>query len=92
MDRVWMLRVLKERIKELERLYRLYVNNTDASGRQLSVSYATVQRSRVKRDLNLCELVLLLLERSDVMFLDHAKAIDGFQKLVTPTDRSRVKV
>lgn len=91
MDRIWMIRMLKERIEELEHLYRLYVNGVDEKGRQLSQGYAALRRSTVKRDLNLCELVLVLLERSDVMFLDHERAIDGFQKLVTPTDRSHYK-
>ena len=91
MDRYYMIRALKDRITELERLYRLFVNGVGADGRQLTPGYANVQRSRVKRDLNMCELVLFLLEHSDVMFLDQAKAIDGFQKLVTPTDRSHYK-
>ena len=91
MDKYWMIRQLKCRIEELRVQYKLYVSNIHpVTGKTVSDSYAAVQRSRIKRDSELCELILLLLESSKTVFISNPKAIAGFTKLVEPNLKPRL--
>ncbi|MBP3622023.1 MAG: hypothetical protein J6J16_09715 [Lachnospiraceae bacterium] len=83
MDRRWMLKVLKERISELEEKYRQYFDCT--TGKSSTYMGAACMRSRIKKDLGVCKLLeAILLQCSDSLVLNSTELENTFNRLVEP--------
>ncbi len=92
MDRARATRDAEERLAELSRRYALLCRGKDEQGRDVAPATAATNRSLVKRDLQLVTLVLELLRRcptKDVPLSDDAE--DGFERLVEPLERHRLR-
>lgn len=82
MNKEYMIYAIKQRIEELESVYRNAVNNRGITGTELSKSAAAVTRHRAKRDICCCRLMLELLNTSKAVFITDEDAITGFTYLI----------
>lgn len=83
MNKEYMLRLIKERIAQLEKKYREYCN-TD-TGPSKSYMGSACLRSRVKKDINTLKLLeCILFFCPDSMTIDNADAEAAFDRLVEP--------
>lgn len=91
MDKEYVLFTLQERIAELKQRYKMLCHLKDEHGNDISNKYtAAVNRTQVKRDLNLCLLVEELITATPgkvCVFSD--EAIEGLERLIEPTERHR---
>ena len=83
MDKDYMLELIEERMKELTLRYKKTMDGTGNKGT------ATVQRARIKKDIQLCLLCKALLESTDDFYTEDEDVIDGFTKLVEPNEKKR---
>ena len=75
-----MLQMLKIRIEELEKKYRMYFD-TD-SGPSKSKSGAACIRSRIKKQLGVLKLLEHIILRSSIVTIDNDDLCAAFMKLV----------
>lgn len=88
MDKEYMLFKVRERIKELERRYRIYCSGKNLKGVELIPATAALKRCEVKRDIQMLILIeQLLMVTSNSVFVTDQDAIDGFNRLVEPNER-----
>lgn len=86
MDKEYMLFKVRERIKELERRYKIYAQGLNLKGQELIPGTAALKRCETKRSIQILMLIETLLITSHAVFIDNEDAIEGFDKLVEPKE------
>lgn len=83
MNKEYMLRLIKERIAQLEKKYREYCNID--SGPSRTYSGSACMRSRVKKDISTLKLLeCILFYCPDSMSVNNPDAEEAFDRLVEP--------
>lgn len=86
MDKEYMLFKVRERIKELERRYKIYVQGLNLKGAELIPGTAALKRCETKRSIQILTLIEYLLLTSNSVFIEDEDALEGFEKLVNPKE------
>lgn len=83
MNKEYMLNLIQFRIKELEKIYRVYFDTEN--GPSKSVTGSACLRSRTKKDLGTLRLLEYILKHcSDTITLDDEELVIAFDRLVEP--------
>lgn len=83
MKKDYLLRMIRQRITELETKYRDYFDLD--TGNSKSYSGAACMRSRIKKDLGTLKLLeCLVMYCPNTMRLDNQEICDAFERLVEP--------
>jgi hypothetical protein len=83
---------VEDRLAELSHRYALLCYSKDEQGRAIAPATAATNRSLVKRDIRALSLVLELLHNvkcEEIPLSDDAE--EGFEKLVEPLERHRLR-
>lgn len=86
MDKEYMLFKVRERIRELERRYKIYATGKNLKGKELIPATAALKRCETKRNLQILILIECLLLTSQAVFIEDENALEGFDKLVEPKE------
>ena len=88
MNKQYMLYRLRERVKILSARYYAACKCQRVDGKKIKEGTASVIRAHCKRDLQILALIEQLLLTSKAVFIEEADAIEGFEKLIEPNERS----
>lgn len=92
MNKEYMLELVRTRIAELEKRYKLACSCKDDNGNDITQGAASAIRTLSKKDLQILMIMeqLLFFTYKD-FFLDDDDLIEGFHRLVEPKERFRNK-
>ena len=89
MDKEYMLALVKYRLSVLQARYKKACVCKDEKGNVITAGAAAAIRTQSKRDIQLLKLIEWLLSFSRDFTIEDEEAIDGFHRLVQPTERFR---
>lgn len=89
MDKLYMMLKVRERLKALQKKYKSACHCKTVSGKELTDGAAAAVRTQCKRDMCILTLIQQLLETSQAVYIEDEDAIEGFDKLVEPIERSK---
>lgn len=89
MDKLYMMLKVRERMATLHLKYKAACHCKAVNGKELTAGAAAAVRTQCKRDMCILALIQQLLETSQAVYIEDEDAIEGFDKLVEPIERSK---
>jgi hypothetical protein len=92
MNKAFLIEQVEARKKELKKRYKNYALGFNDNGKPLSYGVANYKRTTTRRDLGVLTLIAELLGKFPEKAELSSEAMDGYDRLVLPTERHHARV